>query len=263
MVRIHLVTGNKGNVGKSLWASGLIEYYRSYGRELTSIDGDKDSKTLRSTYKDSLIIVLSDDPIMSAQPDMIMDIAEESSKSEGSGDVLIDLPAGGEKTMNAWMESCGLHKSSEIADILPVTIFKWWVSDADLESVSLFEKSVDAYPDIKHIFVKNMGRSREVQWEQVYSETSLKLLKDSQKIKVIDMDVLAPETIRLTRSLRIELKAASSHEKVPLSKRLRVRSWLKTTAAKIDYEVLLSKEKAQESPPDRAVKEKKVVVAKK
>ena len=261
MIRIHFVTGNKGNVGKSLWASGLIEYYRLYGRKLTSIDGDKDSKTLRSTYKDSLIIVLSDDPVMSAQPDMIMDIAEESAKSEGSGDVLIDLPAGGEKTMNAWMESCGLHKSSEIADILPVTIFKWWVSDADLESVSLFEKSVDAYPDIKHIFVKNMGRSREVQWEQIHSETSLKSLKDSEKIKVIDMDVLAPETIRLTRSLGIEMKAASSHEKVPLSKRLRVRSWLKITAAKIDYEVLLSKGKPQESAPDQ--KEKKVAVAKK
>ena len=263
MIKIHIVTGNKGNVGKSVWASGIIEYYHLHGEKLTSIDGDKDSKTLRNTYKESLIIALSDDPVMSAQPDMIMDIAEKSLESEGSGDVLIDLPAGGEKTMNAWMESCGLHKSSEMADILPVTIFKWWVSDADLESVGLFEKSVDAYPDIKHIFVKNMGRSREVQWVQIYPDTSLESLKDNDKIKVVEMDVLAPETIRLTRSLGIEMKAASSHEKVPLSKRLRVRSWLKMTAAKLDCEVLLSKEKAQEPVLDSVVKEKKPVVAKK
>ena len=253
MIRIHFVTGNKGNVGKSLWASGLIEYYRSHGKKLIFIDGDKDSKTLRSTYKESLIIMLSDDPIMADQPDMILDLAQEQLKPENAADIadiLIDLPAGGEKSINNWIKDCALDKSADLADTLPVTLFKWWVCDSDMDSISLFEKSVAAYPDIKHIFLKNMGCSRQVQWISAAENTNLTSLKDTKKIKIIEIPVLASDTINFLRAKKLELGPARFDESVPLTKQLRVKAWLSKTGQAIDRQVLLSKEKAQVETPE-------------
>lgn len=268
MIRIHFVTGNKGNVGKSLWASGLIEYYRSHGKRLIFIDGDKDSKTLRSTYKESLIIMLSDDPIMADQPDMILDLAENQLKPENKedvADILIDLPAGGEKSINNWIKDCGLDKSADMADILPVTLFKWWVCDSDIDSISLFEKSVAAYPDIKHIFLKNMGCSRQIQWVSAAENTNLTSLKDEKKIRIIEIPVLASDTINFLRAKKLEMGPARFDESVPLTKQLRVKAWLAKTGQAIDRQVLLSKEKAQVETQglEKAESEKVLVDSKK
>lgn len=243
MVKIHLVTGNKGNIGKSVWASGIIECYRHHQKPLVTIDGDRDSKTLRSTYSGCIILMLSDDPIMAGQPDIIMQLACEESKKEAgkAADILIDLPAGGEKSINEWIEECGLDDNS--VDGFDATFIKWWVCDSDPDSIKLFENSVKKYPAIKHVFLKNMGRSRDFQWEAFDNSKALKSLCKKHSIPVVKIPVLTPKVINLLREEGISMNQAVEdleHKKVDISTRLRVRSWLVRTRPLIESEILES-----------------------
>lgn len=245
MVRIHFVTGNKGNIGKSVWASGIIECYRHHQRPLIAIDGDRDSKTLKSTYSDAMILMLSDDPIMAGQPDIIMRLAYEESKKESgkAADILIDLPAGGEKPINEWIDECGLDTATNGFE---ATFIKWWVCDSDPDSIRLFEDSVKKYPSIKHVFLKNMGRSRDFQWDAFDQSKTLKALLKKHSISVVRIPILTPKAINLLREEGIEMNQAAedlNHEKVDISTRLRVTSWLVRTSALIETELSLANEK--------------------
>ncbi|PZO58018.1 MAG: hypothetical protein DCF15_06035 [Phormidesmis priestleyi] len=245
MVRVHFITGNKGNIGKSVWASGVVEYYRHHQKPLIVIDSDNDSRTLKSTYHDSKILVLSDDPIMAGQPDLIMTIAyEENQKTVGEpADILVDLPAGGEKAINQWIEECGLDVPT---DSFEVDLIKWWVCDSDPSSIKLFEDSVKKYSSIKHIFLKNMGRSREYQWDAFNESKSIKSLCKKNSVSVVEIPVLTPTAINKLREEGIEMNQAvedTKLEKVDIGTRLRVMSWLSRTQHLIENEILLGSEK--------------------
>lgn len=251
MTKLHFVTGNKGNVGKSVWASAMIEYYIAHQKRLLFIDGDKDSKTLRNTYKESIILTLSDDPLMASQPDILMDLAESQNQlPKNSADILVDLPAGGEEPINNWLEECGLDNGETASDLLPVVIYKWWVSDADPSSIELFKESAKRYPSIKHIFLKNMGKSREVQWKESSHASYIDTLSRSRKISLYEIPVLASKTINFLREEEIGMSSAVETKavEVSVSNRLRIRSFLKRTEAIIDKEKLFGSKNSEAKP---------------
>lgn len=248
MVRIHFVTGNKGNIGKSAWASGIIEYYRHHQKPLIAIDGDRNSRTLKSTYHKSMVLVLSDDPMMASQTDIIMEMACEESKKEAgkAADILVDLPAGGERILNDWIDECGLDTS---VSSFGATLTKWWVSDSDPNSIRLFEDSVKKYPAIKHVFLKNMGRSREFQWNAFNQSNTLKSLCKKDSVSVVEIPFLTPQIINFLREEGIEMNQAVedlNHKGVDIGTRLRVTSWLVRTRALIQTEFSLANEKQVE-----------------
>ncbi|MFK8185186.1 MAG: hypothetical protein AB8B99_17580 [Phormidesmis sp.] len=235
MTRIHIVTGDKGNVGKSAWCSAMIEYYRHYGRSLSLIDADADSQTLSKIYKSAFPVMFSDDIAYAPLADSIYEIAygELQKKSKG-GDVLVDLPAGGEKFINRWIDECGI---TERAMEDGVALFKWWVSDSDANSIQMFEEDVERYPSIKHVFLKNMGRSSSPQWIDFERKKKIQSLAKEGQIDIFEIPAIPPailDELRKSKAKLVDVLNDEKYKKFGLSKGMRVRGWITNTQRLLD-----------------------------
>lgn len=253
MTRLHIVTGDKGNVGKSAWSMAMVEYYRHYKRSLALFDADGDSQTLSKVYEAAFPIMLSDDIAYAPLADSIYEVARgEIKKKSKGGDVLVDLPAGGERFINTWIDDCGL---TELAKEDGITIVKWWVSDADSKSIELFAKDVERYPTIQYVFLKNMGRSAPPRWKNFNQHKTIQALVDQKRISIFELPGI-PSTIldeiRVANARLEEVINDSQFERFGLSKVMRVRSWIKNTRQLIDEAMPIQK---------RTVRKKKKKVA--
>ena len=250
--RLHIVTGDKGNVGKSAWCAAMIEHYRQYANPLQLVDADDDSQTLTKVYTSAFPVMLSDDIAYAHLVDSIYEMAhDEVQKQSKGGDVLVDLPAGGEKFINRWMDECAI---TERADEDGVSLYKWWVCDSDAYSIGLFAESVDRYPSIQHIFLKNMGRSAAIQWHSFDSNENIQALIEAGRIQVIEIPAIPPSVLDELRSEGVQLTEVLNdvtYQKFGLSKRMRVKGWVRNTSAAIESVLPLRKRKA--GPPSNEV----------
>ena len=256
-INIHYVTGNKGNVGKTNFSTALIEYYRQCNCGLIAIDADDDSKTLSQTYKNSLKVLLSEKPALASQVDIVFRLAfAETEKEVGRSDLLLDLPAGGEKIINKWMKECSLDQTAKEYNI---KFTKWWVCDSDPLSIDLFQESIEKQPDVDHIFLKNMGRSEDVSWKAFERRASLKALIEKKSIPVLEIPALDPEAISRIRTGHTTLERAAHRDylKVNVTDHLRVKGWLMHTNDMIKNIITLDEAcqivvpKVSETAPDK------------
>jgi hypothetical protein len=251
MTRIHIVTGDKGNVGKSAWCAAMIEYYRYYESPLELIDADSDSQTLSRTYKDAFPVMLSDNSAYSTFVDSIYEIAYgEAQKKDEGGDVLVDLPAGGEKFINKWLDECAITERAEEDGI---AILKWWVSDSDAVSIQLFEDDVDRYPSIFHVFLKNMGRSAKPQWVNFNKKKKLHASIKKGKISLVEIPAVSSTYLDELREAGLPLANVledKKYELFTLSKNMRIKAWVGHTRSLIQPIVSLDKVKAKD-PADK------------
>ena len=260
MTKLHIVTGDKGNVGKSAWCSAMIEYYRHHERPLEIIDADGDSHTLRKTYESAFPIEFSDDIAYAPITDSIYEIAygEVKKKSKG-GDVLVDLPAGGEKFINKWIDECAI---TERAKEDKITIVKWWVSDSDSNSIRLFEKDVAKYPSIEYVFLKNMGRSSPPQWESFDANETIKALKKKKRIQILEVPGIPSmilDQLRVAGVKLVDVLNDKKYEKHGLSKGMRVRGWVMNTSNLIHSVMPVPKKRATKKKTDAAAPEQSEV----
>lgn len=244
MTRLHLVTGNKGNVGKSAWCTAMIECYRYHDRPLKLVDADGDSQTLSKVYESAFPLMFSDDIQYASLADSIYEIAyKEAQKKTKGGDVLVDLPAGGEKFINKWIADCGLIERAE-AD--KITIVKWWISDSDSNSIRLFEKDVERYPSIQYVFLKNMGRSSPPQWTGFNESETIKALEKKKRISIFEVPGIPSailDKLRVSGAKLIDVINDEKYEKYDLSTVMRVRSWVTSTRRLIDSAMPVKKKK--------------------
>lgn len=255
VVNIHFVTGNKGNVGKTAWSEALVAFYTKQKKKLLLIDGDKDVPVLSKTCSDVEQVVFSDNPGLSTQPDTISEIAyKESKKGRKSADILVDLPAGGERHLNEWMDDCSLDI---LAERYNFKLIKWWVSDADVDSIRLFQESIEKYPGIRHIFLKNMGKSLKGQWEDFDSNETLKALIISNDGAVLEIPRADPAIINGLRTGGIPLTKIVEDEEFKLASigvNLRVNTWVRRTGALAEQIIPLGKpqDSVQKGSPEQA-----------
>lgn len=244
MTRLHIVTGDKGNVGKSAWCMAMIECYRHHGSPLELIDADGDSQTLSKVYESAFPIMFSDDIAYAPLTDSIYEIAygEAHKKSKG-GDVLVDLPAGGEKFINNWIDDCGITERAEEDGI---TIIKWWVSDSDSRSIQMFEQDVARYPTVQYVFLKNMGRSSPPQWVSFDENETIKALVKKKRISVLELPGIPSailDQLRVANAKLVDVLNDEKYKKFGLSKGMRVRGWVANTRHLIDSAIPIEKKK--------------------
>lgn len=246
MTRLHIVTGDKGNVGKSAWSMAMIECYRHYGRALELVDADRDSQTLSKVYESAFPIMLSDDIAYAPLVDSIYEIAYgEAKKKSKSGDVLVDLPAGGEKFINKWIDDCAIIERAEEDEI---EIVKWWVSDSDSSSIELFKKNVERYPTIQYVFLKNMGRSASPQWTNFDEDEVIKALIKQKRINVCELPGIPSvvlDQLRVANAKLVDVLNDKTYKVYGLSNGMRVRGWLTNTRRLIDTAMPIKKKRGR------------------
>lgn len=233
VVNIHFVTGSKGNVGKTALAESLVVYYYKHKKKLILVDGDKDVPALSKTCPTKQL-AFSDDPELSTQPDTISKLAYEESQKKNGADILVDLPAGGERPLNDWMDECGIDA---LAETYGFKLIKWWVSDSDMDSIKMFETSLKGHPKIQHVLLKNMGKSKSGQWASFDGNKALKTLIKECNAAVLEIPRVEPMIINWLRANKISLTQVIEDKKfklVDIAANLRVNTWVTRTGSLIE-----------------------------
>jgi hypothetical protein len=147
MSSIHFVGGEKGGVGKSVFARLLSQYFLDRGRAHVGLDADQSHPTLTRYYAD-YTRPLNLDHFESI--DQVMDAAIENGI-----DVLVDLPAQSQRFLDRWIDD---NAVLEMTDEAGIPVFFWYVVDDGRDSVGLYRDFLARYGNaVRPVLVMNQG----------------------------------------------------------------------------------------------------------
>ena len=224
MATIHFVDGEKGGVGKSLFARTIVQYCLDKQYSFVPIETDTSNPDLSNRYKDICqYAIFSVDEKEHYKADKVFEIAIDKT-------VIVDLPAQSHKAVSKWIER---NKLIENSKDYGVKICKWFVCSGGRGSVSSFTKSLDYYGlKIQHILVRNWGMYDN--WEDWDEDEELQELIKKYKVKVIDFPKLAYKEIFVIDKENLSFDAAIEYEEFGVLSKQRVVDFLKATYAEIE-----------------------------
>lgn len=244
MTTIHLVTGGKGNVGKSSFACALATIGAAAGANPQLIDADEQKQTLSKLYGKIPVVPLSGDPALQGQPDVIWQLTEENKR-----DVIVDLAAQTDVHINQWMENRGIL---DIAKLRGTKIIKWWVADLDPDSLTDLLKLHKEYPSdqITHVLVKSLYRGHELLWAKTEAKGTKIDEAKNEGLKVIDFPRMFEgviDRLRADKQTFRDVMLDDKHESTHMLNRATVLSWMRKFQAQINevYEFTPVKVEAQ------------------
>lgn len=148
MSTIHVIGGEKGGVGKSVFARLLSQYFLDVGQKYLGLDADQSHATLSRFYGEFTQPVQLDEFESS---DAIIEAAVEEDIN-----LLLDLPAQSERFLDRWFEESGVL---ELCQEMEIPLVYWYMIDDGTDSAGLLEQFLDKYTGKLHcIVVKNLGR---------------------------------------------------------------------------------------------------------
>lgn len=160
---INLVDGEKGGIGKSLFACCLCHYYESHGINYALVDADLSNPDVSNLYggMQDIHFKASDEITAlnsrsAAKVDCIFEMAFEQS-------VVVNLPANVHEQVAFWILDNALLEGESVQQG-KVRIGKWFLTNGSYSSISLFLNSLETYGGkLTHILVRNCGLSSD--WE--------------------------------------------------------------------------------------------------
>lgn len=152
---IHLISGEKGGVGKSFTSRVFCEYMRSASIEYALVEADSQIDDVGRIYAkqaaQKATITLSDDSSMRTEPDVIFNLAEQYP-------TIVNLPSNTLDVLERWINRVGLIKMMK-EEYQGNRLMKWFVSDGCYESIRQLERSIEQLEGaIPHIVIFNEGR---------------------------------------------------------------------------------------------------------
>lgn len=216
MNTIHFIGGEKGGVGKSVFARLLSQYFIDNELPYIGLDADRSHATLTRSYKeftDSIDL----DHFESA--DKIMELVLESGKQ-----ILIDLPAQSERFLDKWIEE---NDVLGMCEEMGIKIFYWYLVDDSNDCFMLLDKFLTKYNDVLQcVVVKNEGRGRDFKDidNVIYSKTTI--------IKQMTLPSLHTPTMHKIDKLNFSFWGAANvkdndKEHLGLMERQRTKVWIK------------------------------------
>jgi hypothetical protein len=228
--KIHLIDGEKGGVGKSLFARTLMQYCIDTGKSVTLVDADRTNADVSEVYSDGAKTAsFSENEKKSYDADQIFNLALTQS-------VVVNLPAQVYLLVNEWISR---NSVLEVGVQYDVRLVKWFVCTGAYDSVKLFIESLDKFKDsITHVLVKNYAMCDE--WERVLEKPELKSAIAEYKVK----EVVFPKLSFRERDILLEEKltfaAAKNYtQKLGVLGTQRVHSFLKQAHGELDKVGLL------------------------
>jgi hypothetical protein len=181
-MRIHLIGGEKGGVGKTFVSRCLVQYFLLQGWEFDLIEADAAIADVSSVFKDAATITLSDNPHRYAEPDIIFEKARQKT-------VIVNLPSNTQGVLNHWIRQTNLLT---MAQDYQVSVMYWFVTDGCYSSIKLLERSLAEFGDaMPHILIRNRGRLNGVDFTYLEREPIYqKAMQAKHLLKVLDFPVL-------------------------------------------------------------------------
>lgn len=217
MARIHLIDGEKGGVGKSLFTRVMVQYAIDNKLEHTLVDADITNQDVKRFYDYAVDAEFSEAVNKGDKADIIFELAREKP-------VIVNLPANVFPKVNNWIKNGRLL---EVADKYGVDICKWFVCDGGFESIDLFKQSIDLYKDkMLHIFVKNLGKTDDWSFLKDNSEFKNLCTKREKTLKMIEFPLLYPGDRYFIDSNKFRFDAKEIEETMPIMSQQRLSTFL-------------------------------------
>jgi hypothetical protein len=234
MARINLIDGEKGGVGKSLFARVMVQYAIDKKLEHTLVDSDTTNQDVKRFYDYAVDAEFSEAVNKGDRAEIIFELARKTP-------VIVNLPANIFPRVNNWISR---GKLLEVADKYGVDICKWFVCDGGFESIELFYQSINLYKDkMLHVFVRNLGKTDD--WSFLNDDTTYKDITNKFKntLKIIDFPLLYPGDRYFLDSKKLRFDASEIEETMPIMSQQRLSTFLEETHLAIENTQLLAKEK--------------------
>jgi hypothetical protein len=234
MARIHLIDGEKGGVGKSLFARVMVQYAIAKKIEHALIDADITNQDVKRFYNYAIDAEFSEAVNKGDRADIIFELARKQP-------VIVNLPANIFPRVNNWIIKGRLL---EVADKYGVDICKWFVCDGGFESIDLFYQSMNLYKDkMLHVFVRNLGKTDD--WSFLNDDTNYKNItnKFTNTLKIIDFPLLYPGDRYFIDSKKFRFDAPEIEEIMPVMSQQRLSTFLEESHLAIENTQLFAKDK--------------------
>ena len=230
MNTIHFIGGEKGGVGKSVFARLLSQYFIDNKLPYIGLDADRSHGTLTRSYKeftDSIDL----DHFESA--DKIMELVLESQKH-----LLIDLPTQSERFLDKWIEE---NDVIGMCEEMEIKINYWYLVDDSNDCVMLVDNFLKKYNNLlKCIVVKNAGRGKDF---KAIDELILANVSEiSNHPSQITLPALHTPTMHKIDKLNFSFWGAANvkendKEHLGLMERQRTKVWIKKSYEQIENSI--------------------------
>lgn len=222
MSNIHFVGGEKGGVGKSVFARLLAQYHIDRELPFCAFDTDRSHGALLRFYGDYTVPV-SLDAFESA--DLVVETALEQPR-----DVIVDLAAQTTTPLFRWIDDNDLIS---LAADEGIGLVFWQMMDDGADSIALLRGMLERRDGREHLVaVRNFGRGGDFNRFDSSPE-----LADAEQAGVLLMDLpaLHQATMRKVDHQAASFwAAANNREEMGLMERQRVKVWLRKAYASLD-----------------------------
>jgi hypothetical protein len=225
MSRIHLIDGEKGGVGKSLFARVMVQYCIDNKLEHTLVDADITNQDVKRFYNYAVDAEFSEALNKGNKADIIFELARNKP-------VIVNLPANVFPLVNNWIKKGRLLN---VADKYGVDVCKWFVCDGGFESIDLFYQSINLYKDkMLHVFVRNLGKTDD--WSFLEADSNYVDLKKKYKttLQIIDFPLLYPGDRYFIDSHKFRFDSPEIEEKMPIMSQQRLCTFLEESHLQIE-----------------------------
>jgi hypothetical protein len=222
---IHLVDGEKGGVGKSLFARVLMQWFLNHQYVAWGVEADRSNPTLKNTYKEQVrLVMISEDTELLAETDGLYHSALERS-------LVVNLPAQSYRALSKWIkhnDAIAFCKENNIAWV------KWFVSNGGDESLRILHTSLEKWgTQIPHILVRNLHLCPDWSFLNAQYPELGDLIKEC-KVPMIDFPRLDTVERNFIDSNRLSFAEALSGTVLNSLQKNRVNRFLNQTYASIE-----------------------------
>jgi len=214
--KIHLIDGEKGGVGKSLFARVLIQYFMDKKYPFLAVDADRSNPDVSRIYESVCREALfSEDEKKFYEADKIFEWAFDNS-------IIVNLPAQVYPVVTSWIEKNNLI---ELGKQSQITFCKWFVCTGGYDSVQLFLKSVQHFDKkIAHVLVRNFGL--EDDWSSVEEMEEVQNVIKKYDVKVIDFPKFYSRERNAIDARGITFELARNSQEFGVLGRQRIKSFM-------------------------------------
>lgn len=207
MAKLHIVTGEIGGVGKSVFCKVLVETYQALGYEYHLVDADRTTPNVGLSYSpesytpaigrmdnpkrgqstvDRDLIYFSEDLDDFSIPDRLLDLASER-------DVIVNMPAQVSNIVNKWIDACDLL--GKVKTEVGIETIAWFVARPSSGSLKLLKADYEYHQrKMRYVLVKNQLRGTGSKWEDLLDPDILDFLAEAN-IPTIELPelILSPQ----------------------------------------------------------------------
>ncbi|NEZ61042.1 hypothetical protein [Adonisia turfae] len=228
--QLIFVGGEKGGVGKSMFAKTLCANLIDRSEPYVLVECDRSNPDLLRTYGHlnpdghKHVAVFSEGQKYEDSANNLFNLATEHR-------VVANLPA---QVFNALRQWLVYNSIFELAAESKVKIYHFHISDSGYDSLALFSKYVKEFGNqLNHVFVKNLGLTDD--WAPFHEDDELQALISQYQIPVISLPKFIGNKDRnLIDKLSLTFGEAREYDQFGAISRQRVKTFLSKAYAEFD-----------------------------